>query len=165
MDGLTGIGNRRHFDEILNKEWTRLTSTHSPLTLLMFDIDYFKKYNDTYGHLAGDQCLQTISTAIKDLVANNPYATFCRYGGEEFALILTKTNLDKAVDMAKLIQNKVHSLKIDHRSSEISNIVTISIGIASITPNSEVQPKDLIHLADTSLYTSKTKGRNTISTL
>jgi diguanylate cyclase len=165
MDGLTGIGNRRHFDEVLNKEWTRLTSTVSPLSLLMFDIDYFKKYNDTYGHLSGDQCLQTISSAIKDLVANNPYATFCRYGGEEFALILTKTKLDKAVEIAKLIQKKVHSLKIDHRSSEISDIVTISIGIASISPNSEAEPKDLIHLADTSLYTSKANGRNTISTL
>ncbi|NWQ44096.1 diguanylate cyclase [Bacillus sp. EB106-08-02-XG196] len=165
MDGLTGIGNRRHFDEVLNKEWTRLTSTQSPLTLLMFDIDYFKKYNDTYGHLAGDQCLQTISSAIKDLVANNPYAAFSRYGGEEFALILTKTNLDKAVNMAKLIQKKVHSLKIDHRSSEVSDIVTISIGIASIIPSSEAEPKDLIHLADTSLYTSKANGRNTISTL
>jgi diguanylate cyclase len=165
MDGLTGIGNRRHFDETLNKEWTRLTSTQSPLTLLMFDIDYFKKYNDTYGHLAGDQCLQTISSAINDLVANNPYATFCRYGGEEFALILSKTNLDKAMDIAKLIQKKVQSLTIDHRSSEISDIVTISIGIASITPNLDVQPKDLIHSADTSLYTSKANGRNTISTL
>jgi diguanylate cyclase len=165
MDGLTGIGNRRHFDEVLNKEWTRLTSTQSPLTLLMFDIDSFKKYNDTYGHLAGDQCLQTISSAINDLVSNNPYATFCRYGGEEFALILSKTNLAKAMDIAKLIQKKIQSLNIEHKSSEISDIVTISIGIASIIPNSEVQPTDLIHLADTSLYTSKANGRNTISTL
>jgi diguanylate cyclase len=164
LDGLTGIGNRRHFDEILNREWTRLTSIHSPLTLLMFDIDYFKKYNDTYGHLAGDQCLQSISTAIKDLIANHPFATFCRYGGEEFAIILTKTNLEKAVDMARLIQGKVKSLTIEHRSSEISNIVTISIGIASIIPSSEGDPKDLIHLADNSLYTSKANGRNTIST-
>jgi diguanylate cyclase len=164
MDGLTGVGNRRHFDEILNKEWTRLTSTHSPLTLLMFDIDYFKKYNDTYGHLAGDQCLQTIATTIKDLMANIPYATFCRYGGEEFAIILTKTNLKKAADMAKLIQMKVQSLTIEHRSSEISDIVTISIGIASVIPSSETEPKNLIHLADTSLYTSKANGRNTIST-
>jgi diguanylate cyclase len=104
-------------------------------------------------------------SAINDLVANNPYATFCRYGGEEFALILSKTNLDKAIDIAKLIQKKIQSLTIEHRSSEISDIVTISIGIASIIPNSEVQPKDLIHLADTSLYTSKANGRNTISTL
>jgi diguanylate cyclase len=165
MDELTSIGNRRHFDEVLNKEWTRLTSTESPLTLLMFDIDYFKKYNDTYGHLAGDHCLQTISSAIKELVANNPYATFCRYGGEEFALILTKTKLDKAVEIANLVQKKIQSLKIDHSSSEVSDIVTISIGIASIIPNCNLQPKDLIHLADTSLYTSKAKGRNTISTL
>lgn len=164
MDGLTGIGNRRHFDEILNKEWSRLSSSNSPLTLLMFDIDYFKKYNDTYGHLAGDQCLQTITSAIKNLVANNPYITFCRYGGEEFALILTKTKLDKGIAIAELIQKKVQSLKIEHSSSEISDIVTISIGIASIIPSIDAKPKDLIHLADTSLYTSKMNGRNTIST-
>jgi diguanylate cyclase len=164
MDGLTGIGNRRHFDEILNKEWSRLASSNSPLTLLMFDIDYFKKYNDTYGHLAGDQCLQTITSAIKNLVANNPYNTFCRYGGEEFALILSKTRLDRGIAIAELVQRKVQSLKIEHSSSEISDIVTISIGIASVIPSLEKQPKDLIHLADTSLYTSKLNGRNTIST-
>lgn len=165
MDGLTGIGNRRHFDESLNREWSKLISTHSPLTLLMFDIDYFKKYNDTYGHLAGDQCLQTISSAIKDLIANNPYSIFCRYGGEEFAIIFTKTKLDKAIVIAELMQKKVQSLNIPHSNSDISDIVTISIGIASLIPNSDTQPKDLIHLADTSLYTSKTKGRNSISTV
>jgi diguanylate cyclase len=164
LDGLTGIGNRRNFDEVLNKEWSNLQKTKSPLTLLMFDIDYFKKYNDTYGHLAGDQCLQIITSALKDLMANNPYNTFCRYGGEEFAIILTKTKLDKGIAIAELIQKKVQSLKIAHRSSEISDIITISIGIATIIPSSETQPKDLIHLADTCLYTSKTKGRNTIST-
>lgn len=164
MDGLTGIGNRRHFDEVLNKEWFNLQKTNSPLTLFMFDIDYFKKYNDTYGHLAGDQCLQIITSAIKDLIANNPYSTFCRYGGEEFAIIFTKTKLDKGIAIADLIQKKVQSLKIAHGSSEIADIVTISIGIASIIPSLDTQPKDLIHLADTCLYTSKTKGRNTIST-
>lgn len=164
IDGLTGIGNRRHFDDVLNKEWSSLLSTKSPITLLMFDIDYFKKYNDTYGHLAGDQCLQIITSAIKDLMANNPYSTFCRYGGEEFAIIFTKTKLDKGIAIADLIQKKVQSLKIAHSSSEIAKIVTISIGIASMVPSLEAQPKDLIHLADTCLYTSKTKGRNTIST-
>jgi diguanylate cyclase len=164
LDGLTGIGNRRHFDEVLNKEWSNLQKTNSPLTLLMFDIDYFKKYNDTYGHLAGDQCLQIITSALKDLMANIPYSTFCRYGGEEFAIIFTKTKLDKGIAIAELIQKKVQSLKIVHRSSEISDIITISFGIATIIPSSEIQPKDLIHLADTCLYTSKTKGRNTIST-
>ncbi|MEH7494901.1 GGDEF domain-containing protein [Neobacillus niacini] len=164
IDGLTGIGNRRHFDDVLNKEWSNLLTKNSPITLLMFDIDYFKKYNDTYGHLAGDQCLQIITSAIKDLVANNPYSTFCRYGGEEFAIIFTKTKLDKGIAIADLIQKKIQSLKIAHRSSEITNIVTISIGIATIIPSLETQPKDLIHLADTCLYTSKTNGRNTIST-
>ena len=164
IDGLTGIGNRRHFDDVLNKEWSNLLTTNSPITLLMFDIDYFKKYNDTYGHLAGDQCLQIITSAIKDLIANNPYSTFCRYGGEEFSIIFAKTKLDKGIAIAELIQKKIQSLKIAHRSSEITDIVTISIGIATIIPSSETQPKDLIHLADTCLYTSKTKGRNTIST-
>ena len=130
----------------------------------MFDIDYFKKYNDTYGHLAGDQFLQIITSAIKDLIANNPNSTFCRYGGEEFAIIFTKTKLGKGIAIAEFIQKKVQTLKIAHRSSEIADIVTISIGIATIIPSSETQPKDLIHLADTFLYTSKTKGRNTIST-
>jgi diguanylate cyclase len=164
MDGLTGIGNRRHFDEVLDKEWSSLDKTKSPITLLMFDIDYFKNYNDTYGHLAGDQCLQIITAAIKDLMANNPYSTFCRYGGEEFAIIFTKTKLDRGIAIAELIQKKVQSLNIAHSSSEIAEVVTISIGIASMIPNLETQPKDLIHLADTCLYTSKTKGRNTIST-
>ncbi|MDF2788659.1 MAG: cph2 5 [Neobacillus sp.] len=164
IDGLTGIGNRRHFDDVLNKEWSNLRTTNSPITLLMFDIDYFKKYNDTYGHLAGDQCLQIITSAIKDLVTNNPYSTFCRYGGEEFAIIFTKTKLDKGFAIAELIHKKIQSLKIAHLSSEITDIVTISIGIATIIPSLETQPKDLIHLADTCLYTSKTKGRNTIST-
>ncbi|WP_419954019.1 diguanylate cyclase domain-containing protein [Neobacillus niacini] len=164
LDGLTGIGNRRYFDEVLSKEWSNLLTTNSPLTLLMFDIDYFKKYNDTYGHLAGDQCLQVITSAIKDLIANNPYSTFCRYGGEEFAIIFTKTKLDQGVAIAELIQNKVQSLKIDHSSSEVADIVTISIGLASMIPSSETQPNDLIHIADTCLYISKTKGRNTIST-
>lgn len=163
MDGLTGIGNRRHFDESLNKEWSNLLPSNSPLTLLMFDIDYFKKYNDTYGHLAGDQCLQIITSAIKDLMANNPYSIFCRYGGEEFAIIFTRTKLEKAVAFAELIQKKVQSLKLAHSGSDISDFVTISIGIASILPSPETNPKDLIHLADTSLYTSKTNGRNTIS--
>ena len=164
MDGLTGIGNRRHFDEIFNKEWTNLLKTNAPITLLMFDIDYFKKYNDTYGHLAGDQCLKIITSAIKDLIANNPYSTFCRYGGEEFAIIFTRTRLDKGIEIAELIQKRVQSLKIAHSSSEIADIVTISIGVASFIPSSETQPIDLIHLADTCLYTSKTKGRNTITT-
>lgn len=165
MDGLTGIGNRRHFDEVLNNEWSKLHTTQSPITLLMFDIDYFKKYNDTYGHLAGDQCLQIISSAIKDLLANNPYSIFCRYGGEEFAIILTKTKMDKGVAIAELIQRKIQTLKIEHSSSDISDIVTFSIGIASVIPSTATTPKDLIHLADTALYTSKTKGRNMISTL
>ena len=164
MDGLTGIGNRRHFDETLNKEWSSLTSVKSPLTLLMFDIDYFKKYNDTYGHLAGDHCLQTIAESIKKLVSNKSNYTFCRYGGEEFAIILSFTELNRGIQLAKAIQQQLKELSIEHKSSEISTIVTLSIGLATVIPSTENSPKELIHLADTALYTSKTKGRNTIST-
>ncbi len=163
IDGLTGIGNRRHFDETLTKEWSSLTLKNSPLTLLMFDIDYFKKYNDTYGHLAGDHCLQSIAEAIKNLETNNSNFTFCRYGGEEFAIILSSTKLNKGIHLAKLIQQELKELHIEHRSSEVSASVTLSIGIATVMPSQENTPKDLIQLADTALYTSKINGRNTIS--
>ena len=165
MDGLTGIANRRYFDQTLRKEWTKLTSTNCPLTLVMFDIDYFKKYNDTYGHLEGDRCLQTIALAIKEQTMKNAAYTFCRYGGEEFALILPALELQDGIKIAAHIQKAVQTLNIPHISSEISNIVTLSIGIATLSPKSSSIPEDLIQLADESLYFSKTKGRNIISTV
>jgi diguanylate cyclase (GGDEF)-like protein/PAS domain S-box-containing protein len=165
MDGLTGIANRRYFDQTLRKEWKKLALIKSPLTLVMFDIDYFKKYNDTYGHLEGDRCLQTIALAIKELNMSNTRYTFCRYGGEEFALILPAAELQEGIEIADSIQITVATLNIPHISSEISNMVTLSIGIASLRPNSYSKPEDLIQMADESLYLSKTKGRNTISTI
>lgn len=164
IDGLTGIGNRRFFDETLEKEWTSSASAKLPLTLLMFDIDYFKKYNDTYGHLMGDQCLKTIADAIKEIVSKNPQYTFCRYGGEEFAIILASTNLQTGIQLATLIQQRVQSLEIPHISSEISNNVTLSIGLSYMIPNAATNSKEIINLADTALYQSKTIGRNIIST-
>jgi PAS domain S-box-containing protein len=94
MDGLTGIANRRHFDETLEKEWSKAYLANLPITLLMFDIDYFKKYNDTYGHQAGDCCLQEVAQAINHVIEDNPRYIFCRYGGEEFALIMPATNTE-----------------------------------------------------------------------
>ena len=161
MDGLTGIANRRFFDETLEKEWPLLTN--APLTLIMFDIDYFKKFNDTYGHLEGDHCLQAIAKAISQQVSNFTTFTFCRYGGEEFALILPFTDLEKGMQIAHLVQKAVQSLKIPHKSSEIADIITLSIGVAMVLPNHSSKPKDLIQKADSALYLSKTKGRNTIS--
>ncbi|MFJ7727917.1 diguanylate cyclase domain-containing protein [Neobacillus sp. NPDC097160] len=163
MDGLTGISNRRYFDEILEKEWSESLLSHSPISLIMFDIDYFKKYNDTYGHLTGDFCLQSIAQAIKDLIPDSSGYTFCRYGGEEFALILPAAKTVEGINTAHMIQKTVKSLKIPHISSEISEYVTLSIGLATMVPSSSSKPQDLIKEADTELYLSKIKGRNTIS--
>jgi diguanylate cyclase (GGDEF)-like protein len=159
MDGLTGISNRRYFDELLQKEWS--SAKNVPLTLLMFDIDFFKKYNDTYGHLAGDQCLKIISQEVSNKLTTN--LTLCRYGGEEFVLILPATDLSEAMKVARSIQETIQSLKIPHESSEVSNIVTLSIGIATCLPDSSSKPDELIQSADSALYFSKTNGRNTIS--
>ncbi|MDN3018850.1 GGDEF domain-containing protein [Paenibacillus sp. BSR1-1] len=165
MDGLTGIANRRYFDQTLETDWVKSISTNSPISLLMFDIDYFKKYNDTYGHLSGDFCLQSIAQAIQDLFPSDLNYTFCRYGGEEFALILPAAVETEGKRIAHLILDTVQSLKIAHSSSEIANIVTISIGIATMVPNSLSNANELIQKADTALYLSKTKGRNTVSSL
>ena len=163
MDGLTGIANRRYFDETLLKEWTNLSSTHSPLTLIMLDIDYFKKYNDTYGHLNGDFCLQSIAQAINNQLTIKSNYTFCRYGGEEFALILPSTGLEEGKKTAKQITKTIAKLKIPHITSDIADIITLSIGVASLVPTKSVKPQELIQMADEALYLSKTKGRNTIS--
>ncbi|MDQ0198012.1 diguanylate cyclase domain-containing protein [Neobacillus ginsengisoli] len=163
MDGLTGVSNRRYFDHTLEKECSNLSHSNLPLTLIMFDIDYFKKYNDTYGHLAGDLCLQTIAQTIKNEVTGNKNYTFSRYGGEEFAIILPLAVQEEGFKVAQKIQQLIESLNIPHSSSEIAEIVTLSIGIASFFPNSKTKPQELIHMADTALYLSKTKGRNTIS--
>ncbi|MEH7306601.1 diguanylate cyclase domain-containing protein [Neobacillus drentensis] len=164
MDGLTGINNRRYFDEVLMKEWSNASTTHSPLTLIMFDIDYFKKYNDTYGHLTGDFCLQSIAQAINNQVAVNSDHTFCRYGGEEFALISPSTGIEKGMEIAKQLQDTIRLLEIPHISSDIADMITLSIGVASLVPSGSVMPQELIQMADEALYVSKTKGRNTIST-
>ncbi len=163
MDGLTGIANRRYFDETLDKEWANSVTTHSPITLIMFDIDYFKKYNDTYGHLTGDFCLQSIAQAINNQMSVNSHYTFCRYGGEEFALISPSITIEEGMKIAYQIQETIKILKIPHINSKIADIVTLSIGIATMVPTSIEKPQALIQMADSALYLSKTKGRNTIS--
>ncbi|MFZ7944891.1 diguanylate cyclase domain-containing protein [Neobacillus sp. 19] len=163
MDGLTGISNRRYFDEALEQAWSDSSSLQSPVSLIMFDIDYFKKYNDTYGHLTGDFCLQTIAQAIKELFSENSGYTFCRYGGEVFALILPGTSIEAGMNVAQTIQKTVQKLKIPHISSEIADTVTLSIGLATLIPLASSNPQTLIKAADSALYDSKTKGRNTVS--
>ncbi|GGA44673.1 sensor domain-containing diguanylate cyclase [Okeania sp. KiyG1] len=161
LDGLTGIANRRDFDESLEKEWFRLSTTKLPLSLILCDVDYFKNYNDYYGHLAGDYCLrkiaQTISKNVKDsadLVA--------RYGGEEFGIILPETSAKKAKKVAELIRTAIHQLHIDHCASKIRKYITISMGIASIIPTQLDSSESLIAKADKALYQAKEQGRDRI---
>jgi diguanylate cyclase (GGDEF)-like protein len=158
-DGLTQIANRRYFDDYLLKEWQRLAREQLPLSLILLDIDHFKAYNDYYGHQAGDQCLISIAQAIKRTI-KRPADLVARYGGEEFVIVLPMTNREGAIIVAQQIQQSIHDLAIFHQKSEVSNIVTISMGISSTIPDYKAQPDVLIAQADKLLYTAKQQGRN-----
>lgn len=161
IDGLTQIANRRRFDEYLNLEWLRLRREKAKLSLILFDIDYFKLYNDTYGHLAGDDCLRQVAIAISE-ISRRPADLFARYGGEEFAMILPYTDLSGATHLAEMIRLTIHSLKIPHSQSLVSNSITVSVGVACMIPNAESLPQDLINAADQALYTAKQEGRDRV---
>jgi diguanylate cyclase (GGDEF)-like protein len=159
LDGLTGVANRRRFDEYLDAEWCRMTREKLPLSLILCDIDFFKKYNDTYGHQAGDACLRRVADALRfclkrsvDLVA--------RYGGEEFAVILPNTTIAGAFQIAEEIRAVVNSLEITHIQSAVSQHITLSLGIACIKPTPNTLPAMLIATADAALYQAKAAGRN-----
>lgn len=160
LDGLTGIANRRCFDKSLSREWLRLKREESPLTLLLSDIDYFKLYNDYYGHQAGDECLRRIAKAIAES-CKRPADLVARYGGEEFAILLPNTNLDGAIYITQQIQQKIASMAIPHQCSDASNQVTLSIGLVSMIPANETSPEIMIAAADKALYQAKDQGRNT----
>jgi len=160
-DGLTQIANRRRFDQYLQGEWQRLMREKAPLTLILCDIDHFKLYNDHYGHLSGDLCLQQVARAIKQ-VTKRPADLAARYGGEELAVILPNTDLKGGVKVAYNIQKAIAALEISHIRSPVHPFVTLSIGIANIIPNREQPPEYLINQADLSLYEAKRTGRNRI---
>ncbi len=162
IDNLTQIANRRRFDQYLENQWCRLAWEQSPLSLILCDVDYFKLYNDTYGHLAGDECLKQIAKAIKQ-VAKRSNDLVARYGGEEFAIILPNTNLQTAFILAEQVQLKVKELEIIHGSSQVSNLVTLSLGIACIIPCDRTSPLILVSAADKALYKAKEQGRNRIA--
>ncbi len=159
IDGLTEVSNRRHFDELLHKEWGRLRREKGELTLLLCDVDYFKNYNDTYGHLMGDTCLTNIAQAI-NAILQRPSDIVARYGGDEFVILLPNTNLDGAVHMAEEIRDCICQLKILHENSPVNSQVTLTIGIGSGFPHDNLPEDRFIWLADKALYEAKANGRN-----
>lgn len=161
LDSLTQIANRRRFDEYLEQEWQRLSREQMPLSLLLCDVDFFKAYNDTYGHQAGDYCLQQIAQTLT-LAATRPADLVARYGGEELVVVLPHTPVVGALQVADDIRQRVRALGIVHANSEISHYITLSIGIAGMVPSLEDSPKTLIAAADQALYQAKAGGRDTI---
>lgn len=156
IDGLTEIANRRHFDISLNQEWSRCTRTQTPLSLILCDVDYFKAYNDEYGHLQGDECLKHIAQTLADKV-QRPADIVARYGGEEFAIILPDTPTDGATHLAEVMRQQVENLKIEHCTSAIADYITISLGVATMIPQTSDSVKTLIQNADQALYEAKQK--------
>ena len=161
-DPLTKVYNRRYFEQQLNKEWFRLRRTGSSLSVILCDIDYFKLYNDTYGHQQGDVCLSKVAEAMA-ITLKRPADVLARYGGEEFVAILPNTDRDGAVRVAELIRMSVKELQIPHCSSTVSPMVTISIGVATTIPDAQDTPKMLIEAADDALYLAKNRGRDRIA--
>ncbi len=159
QDGLTGISNRRAFDEKLDYEWKLSRREQTPLTVVLCDVDYFKLYNDTYGHLSGDRCLQAI-TGILDTTVRRPADMAARYGGEEFALILPHTNTEGALHLLNRIRNTLKARAIPHQTSPVSPFVSLSFGLAEMVPSDQYDISDLLQAADMALYQAKAEGRD-----
>jgi diguanylate cyclase (GGDEF)-like protein/PAS domain S-box-containing protein len=159
VDDMTGISNRRYFDERLNIEWKLAQRLNHPLSLIMIDVDYFKQFNDTYGHQEGDKCLKTVAKAIQQSVFRGTEAV-CRYGGEEFCILLPSIDLDGAYVIAERVKENLEKLKLPHKASKVSDWVTISCGVSTSTPKLEDDALQLIALADEALYQAKDQGRN-----
>jgi len=161
MDGLTNVSNRRHFDDTLISEIRHAQRTQHPLSLLMIDVDYFKPFNDHYGHGAGDKCLKQIAQAMKAAVSR-PMDLLARYGGEEFVALLPGTNLEGACRVAESLRQAVAALHIPHAHSAVSAHVSISIGVACHTQHNAHAMSDILSQADQALYQAKQSGRNQV---
>ena len=160
-DGLTGLSNRRHFDEYLELEWRRALRDQSQLSLLMIDVDYFKSFNDNFGHLEGDEALRKVATAIRD-ACSRPSDLPARYGGEEFALVLPSTSPGGARLMAEKLRQSVVALNIPHITPHEGANLTVSVGVSTFTPQQGGDCRQLISAADKGLYTAKHNGRNRV---
>ena len=161
QDGMTGVSNRRLFDQTLKSEWFHAMRDRQPLSLIVLDIDHFKQYNDHYGHLKGDECLTRVAQALNKIPLR---ATdlFARYGGEEFVLLLPKADIASAVEIAEKCRKLVEDLAIPHEKSATSSVLTISVGVASLTPVPASEPDSLFAVADRLLYQAKECGRNRV---
>jgi diguanylate cyclase (GGDEF)-like protein len=162
LDSLTQVANRRRFDEHLSQEWRRLAREKAPLSLILCDIDYFKPYNDYYGHQAGDATLKQVAQAIEGVI-KRPADLVARYGGEEFAIILPNTGMAGAVKVAQLIQMEIKRLQIPHAHSQVSPFITLSLGITSQVPDPDLPPESVIAHADKALYAAKKQSRDRYS--
>ncbi|MDX2273306.1 MAG: diguanylate cyclase [Cyanobacteriota bacterium] len=161
LDGLTQIANRRKFDEYLPKMWSQMIREQTPISLLMCDVDYFKLYNDFYGHLAGDHCLQQIAKVLAKAV-KRPLDLVARYGGEEFVGILPNTTSQGSLQVCQQIQADLATLKLPHLRSPVSEFVTLSMGLATTIPSQGSPWNILITSADQALYRAKSQGRNQV---
>lgn len=160
IDGLTCIANRRHFEQRYEEEWRRAMRDEHQLSLIMIDIDHFKKYNDTYGHLAGDECLKKVAAVLADTAARaGDFAA--RYGGEEFVVLLPNTDSLGALVVAEALRSAISGLEIEHKATPLQ-ILTVSAGVATVEPYREAGPEVLIERADRALYQAKASGRNNV---
>ncbi len=161
LDGLTGISNRRYFDIIIDKEWRRARRDKFPVAIAMIDIDYFKFYNDTYGHQAGDDCLKQVACALTEALFR-PGDLIARYGGEEFVAVMPNIGLKGAMEVAERMQQNIRQQALPHKKSDVSDNITVSIGLACMVPDQTSETAQLIERADTYLYSAKNQGRNRI---
>lgn len=160
-DGLTGIANRRRFDEALAHEWARSQRAQSPLSLILLDVDVFKHFNDQYGHLAGDACLQALALTLTQTAGHREGDLVARFGGEEFVVLLPAANAQAALEVAGHIQQGIASLALPHQGAPLG-VVTVSFGVASLVPQRDQAPEELVRRADRALYRAKQGGRNRI---
>ncbi|WP_224983655.1 diguanylate cyclase [Geomonas agri] len=160
-DPLTGLGNRRHFEVMLDQEWQRAVRSERHIALIFLDIDFFKNFNDNYGHQAGDNCLKVVAQELGRF-ARRPGDTAARYGGEEFVLLLSGIGLADAATIAKACRKAVEALQIPHSHSPVAAVVTVSAGVAAMIPDLDADRQQLVEAADQALYRAKLKGRNNV---